>query len=125
MKHEHSHSYGGVIFRKTMRGTRIALIARKGKTIWALPKGHADPGETPEQAALREVLEETGLTGDILKKIGDISYIFTVPEEKLKVHKKVTFYLMKHTGGSTKDHDFEVDEAACPTDARLTDRLFL
>lgn len=64
----------------------------------------------PEDAALREVREETGLEGEIEKKIGDIKYVYIAEKRKLKIFKVVSFYLMRHTGGSTRSHDWEVDD---------------
>ncbi len=90
----------------------MVLIARGGRRIWCLPKGLIEPQEKEEQAALREVEEETGLTGRLLRKAGEIRYQYFLPEEKVRIQKKVTFFLLEHTGGDTSHHDFEVDEAA-------------
>ncbi len=89
----------------------MVLISREGGTVWCLPKGHIDSGETMDQAALREVHEETGLTARILGRLGEVSYWFVPEGEKKKVFKKVVFFLMRSLSGSTRDHDFEVDEA--------------
>ncbi len=120
MKSKRQFSFGGVVFRKTRSAVRIALISRAGRTVWCLPKGHIQKRETAERAALREVEEETGLTAEIVRKLGDISYWFVPEQQKSRVFKKVSFFLMRHTGGNTKDHDFEVDEARWfPVDAAL------
>ncbi len=67
-------SSGGVIYKKDEDKIKIALIHRKDRNVWALPKGKIDKGEKPQEAAIREVEEETGLKGEIEKKINDIKY---------------------------------------------------
>lgn len=103
-------SAGGVIFRKTASGVEIALVSVRGKA-WCLPKGIVDKGETPEMTAIREVREETGLTGKIVDKLGDISYWYYIKGENAKCRKTVSFYLMEYVRGDTSDHDAEVDSA--------------
>ncbi len=111
MRTPRQFSAGGVVFRNAKAGIQVALISREGGKIWCLPKGHIDPAETTEGAALREVKEETGLTARIIGTLGEVSYWFIPEGGKGKVFKKVVFFLMKYRGGSTKNHDFEVDEA--------------
>ena len=104
-------SAGGVIFRKNQSGIQIVLISVKDGQAWCLPKGIVDDGETREEAALREVREETGLTGRIIDALGDINYWYFIKEENIKFRKTVYFYLMEFVSGDTADHDGEVDEA--------------
>ena len=63
------------------------------------------------EAAVREVREETGLDAEVLRKAGDLSYWYVEEKPKVRVFKRVTFFLMLYAGGSTRDHDFAVDEA--------------
>jgi 8-oxo-dGTP diphosphatase len=104
-------SAGGVIFRKTANKVEIALVSVNEGKAWCLPKGVVDKGETPEMTAVREVREETGLTGRILEKLGDINYWYYIKGENAKCRKTVSFYLMEYVQGDTTDHDAEVDSA--------------
>ncbi len=107
-------SSGGVIFRTGAAGIEIALIRKTlkgGKRIWCLPKGWVEPGESFEETAVREVREETGLDGEILQKIGETSYQFYSKEDRVRIDKTVHFFLMNCHGGSTADHDDEVEAA--------------
>jgi len=76
--------------------------------IWSLPKGTPESDETPEQTALREVSEETGLEVRILDTIGDIHYRFV--RHGRRIDKTVHYYLMEATGGDLADHDDEFED---------------
>jgi 8-oxo-dGTP diphosphatase len=104
-------SSGGVIYRRTEDLVEVALVSVKGGRFWCLPKGIVDRGETPELTAVREVKEESGLSGRIVEKLGDIAYWYYIRGENSKCRKTVHFYLMEYIGGSTSQHDFEVDDA--------------
>ena len=66
---------GGVVFRKTAKGNLRVLVAHRPQyDDWSLPKGKADPGETPEATAVREVLEETGYHCRIVAPLGATRY---------------------------------------------------
>jgi 8-oxo-dGTP diphosphatase len=105
-------SSGGVIFRRRKNSVEIAMVAVKESSVWCLPKGLIDKGETPETAALREVSEEAGLKGSIIEKLGEISYWYYLKEENTKCRKTVHFFLMEYVGGDVANHDREVDSAA-------------
>lgn len=105
-------SSGGVIFRSDNKTPEIALISVKGGSVWCLPKGIVDKGENPEQTAVREVREETGLNGRIKAKLGEVSYWYYIKEENARCRKTVHYYLMEYLSGSTKDHDSEVNDAS-------------
>ncbi len=71
-----------------------------GKPALALPKGMVDPGEKPEQTALREVREETGLEAAMITKLGDIRYVYTRTwGDRARVFKIVSFYLLRYLSG--------------------------
>lgn len=103
-------SSGGVLFKKEDKEIKIALIRPKGKKVLTLPKGLVEKEEDPEVTALREVTEETGAEGKILKKIGDVSYWFYIKEENARCKKTVHFYLMEYAGKTSHGHDWEVEE---------------
>ncbi len=88
----------------------IGRLDRSGRLRWSLPKGHLEPGETAEQAAVREVAEETGITGRITAPLGSLSYSFTV--DGRRIHKRVHHFLMVAESGELSDDDIEVTEVA-------------
>jgi len=118
MKTERQISAGGVIFRTPPlskggdRGVEIALIAVKGGAVWCLPKGRVEEGENIARTAHREVKEETGLDGRIIKLIDNIHYFYSHREEgeTKRFFKIVYFFLMEYTGGDISGHDLEVDD---------------
>ncbi len=109
-------SYGGVV----VRGDEVLVITPIGKRrVTGLPKGGANPGETPEQAAAREVREETGIVATVRTLLGDVRY--TYRRGGRRVAKTVHFYLCHFVSGSTADHDHEVDDARwIPLEEALT-----
>ncbi len=85
-------SAGGVLFK----GDEVLLIKNpSGK--WTFPKGNIEEGERPEDTAVREVEEETGIKGKIVKPLGDIKYWYMLKGER--IFKKVVYYLMEYEGG--------------------------
>jgi 8-oxo-dGTP pyrophosphatase MutT (NUDIX family) len=104
-------SAGGVVFQHGPDGIEIALAARrtrKGDLAWGLPKGLVEAGEEPDETAVREVKEETGLDARILSSLGEISYWYVWGGER--VRKRVAFFLMEATGGDISEHDHEMEE---------------
>jgi len=106
-------SAGGVAFRRGRSGPQVALISVGPKRRWQLPKGHVDPGETPEHTALREVREEAGIETRLIAPIETIEYWFVGMEEagRVRFHKRVHFFLLAYRRGDVRRHDKEVNEA--------------
>lgn len=83
---------------RTRRGAiEVALIRPAGRRVWALPKGHMDPGESALEAAEREVREETGLEVALEAPLGDIRYYYEANGER--IHKQVSFFLFRWVRG--------------------------
>ena len=106
-------SAGGLVIDST--GTKGLLIGRRDlkdqsreRLLWSLPKGHIEEGETPEQAAVREVQEETGIESEIAKELGVINFWFMAGGNR--IHKTVHHYLFRETGGKLAPQLTEVDD---------------
>ena len=119
-------SAGGLVVDTT--GKLGLLIGRRdqkdvsGKRIlWSLPKGHIEEGESPEQAALREVQEETGIESVIEKSLGVIDFWFMAGGKR--IHKTVHHYLFRESGGLLAPQETEVDEVAWFPLAEIVERL--
>ena len=106
-------SAGGVAYRRLKSGVEVAIIKVGPIIRWQLPKGIVDEGESPEQAAIREVREEAGINAVIEAPLEKIEYWYVSGKgaDRVRYHKFVHFYLMKYRSGKTHDHDHEVIEA--------------
>jgi 8-oxo-dGTP pyrophosphatase MutT (NUDIX family) len=100
MKTEHHRSAGGLV----VQGARILLISTGEGRRWQLPKGHIEAGETAGEAAVREVREETGVTGRVVAPLRKIDYWY-VENSRLRVHKQVDYFLLEYESGDTADFD--------------------
>lgn len=108
-------SAGGLVI--DFSGTKGLLIGRidqkdtaRTRLLWSLPKGHIEQGETPEEAALREVMEETGIESQISRSLGIIDFWFMAGGKR--IHKTVHHYLFREVGGLLAPQVTEVDEVA-------------
>jgi len=103
-------SAGGVVVRD---GDVAVIVPVKrsadGRKVLGLPKGHPDGDETPEAAATREVQEETGLSAELIDKLGEVSYMYE--RGGRRIGKRVAFYLFEYRSGDLADHDHEIEEA--------------
>ena len=106
-------SAGGAVIRQTPEGLAVALISVGNPPRWQLPKGLIDPGETPEQAAVREVKEEAGVNATLASLIEKVEYWYQSKRgnERIRYHKFVNFFLMWYVSGDVSDHDNEVNDA--------------
>ena len=119
-------SAGGLVIDTT--GTMGLLIGRydhkdaSGKRVlWSLPKGHIEEGETPEQAAIREVAEETGIDSSIAKSLGVLDFWFMAGGKR--IHKTVHHFMFTEVGGTLLAQESEVDEVSWFPLSEIVERL--
>jgi 8-oxo-dGTP pyrophosphatase MutT (NUDIX family) len=88
-------SAGGVLVRRVRGRSMVAAIRPRGKPegLWALPKGQIDAGESAAETAMREVREETGVSGRLVEKLGDVRYVYSRGGQR--VFKVVSFFLLR------------------------------
>jgi len=108
-------SAGGLVVDKT--GTKGLLIGRLDpkdasheRLLWSLPKGHIESGESPEEAAIREVAEETGIKSEITRSLGVIDFWFMASGKR--IHKTVHHFLFTEVGGKLAPQVTAVDDVA-------------
>jgi 8-oxo-dGTP pyrophosphatase MutT (NUDIX family) len=115
-------SAGGVV----VRGEETVVIvptrrAADGSRVLALPKGHVDPGETPVQAAQREVREETGVLASPVCELGETRYWYR--RDGRTINKRVVFFLFTYVEGDIAEHDDEVEDVRWVTLAEAQRKL--
>ncbi len=102
-------SAGGVVFRKSGDELKLLLILdRFGR--WTMPKGLVEPGETSAQAALREIREETGIDGEIVRPLANTSYWYT-DDAGRKIHKLVEHFLVRAKSEQINPAQGEIEDA--------------
>ncbi len=120
-------SAGGLVVTERGGVHVAAVIARRnraGRLEWCLPKGHLEGDETPEEAAVREIAEETGIHGRVLRRLGVIDYWFS--GEDRRVHKVVHHFLLGALDGELSvagDPDGEVEDVEWVPVLALPERL--
>ena len=113
-------SAGGVILDDR---DRVFLLKRADEELWCFPKGHVEPGETPQQAASREIREESGLLCAIGPKVAEVRYTYYWPPEGVNYDKRVIYYLARRVGGEVRLED-RFDDGAWVSPAVARQRLF-
>jgi 8-oxo-dGTP pyrophosphatase MutT (NUDIX family) len=105
------HSAGGIVFKKEKANVLILVAQHSKHHGWVFPKGligdHLE-NESKEETALREVKEETGILGKIIKPLAPVEFWFVLDGEK--VRKTVYYFLMEYVSGNTSSHDFEMEK---------------
>jgi ADP-ribose pyrophosphatase YjhB (NUDIX family) len=121
---EETSAGGLVVDRSDAGNARAALIGRidrRGRLLWSLPKGHVEAGETNEDAAVREVEEETGISGRVVAPLGTIDFWFVA--EGRRIHKTVHHFLLLAEGGELSADDIEVEQVEWVPLDQLNERL--
>jgi 8-oxo-dGTP pyrophosphatase MutT (NUDIX family) len=108
---------GGVVVRERGGGHEVAVVHRPRYDDWSLPKGKAHPGEPWEEAAVREVREETGLRCELGDELESVTYLDRKGRRKL-----VRFWRMRPIEGEFVPSD-EVDELRWLTPAAAGETL--
>jgi 8-oxo-dGTP pyrophosphatase MutT (NUDIX family) len=107
-------SAGGAVFRRSERGIELVLGHQTdwntGASTMRLPKGHVEAGETLEEAALREVREETGRHARIVEKLDECHYAYENLATGEAISKRVVFFLMEDVGDASEARDDEMNE---------------
>ena len=128
---EWEFSAGGVVYRKNEDG-KLEILLIRVRSRWSFPKGNIEKGEPKDQAALREVKEETGVDAEIVSYLGEVDYWYN--SGLTRIHKFVYYYLMKYIGGDIVPQKEEIDEAkfhpieevekllSYPTDKKIFER---
>lgn len=104
-------SSGGIVFNEKGQVLLIQNASLKDHKInyWGFPKGHIDPGQTSRDAAIREVLEETGVQAEIVEKVGDTRYVYT--RDGNRIFKVVVIFKMKYISGEPTPQEGEILDA--------------
>ena len=109
MKSRDEVSAGGVVYRRAGDGIDVLICKDAGYHRWVVPKGLVAPGESYEQAAVREVEEEVGVRGRLVGRLGEPEkYIYTA--RGVRVFKQVHYFLLEYESGSVQNHDHEMEE---------------
>lgn len=110
-------SAGGIV----VRDGQVLVTQHSGHKGWDFPKGHIEEGESAEQAAIREVEEETGVKAEIIEKVGQTEYFYS--EDGEKMFKTVTFFLMRYVGEGEATTAWETSDMAWLSPEEVEEKL--
>ncbi|MDK2896198.1 MAG: hypothetical protein PWP04_318 [Candidatus Atribacteria bacterium] len=96
--------------KKGQSGWQVLLVRKKGADFWTLPKGHVERNETLEQAGLREIEEETGLSVELGERIGKITYVYVRNGQEFQ--ETVHFFLACQKEGEKRQKEADPREIA-------------
>ena len=117
-------SAGGIVYKKEGNKLLILVSQHSQHHGWVFPKGLIGDkikNEGKEETALREVEEETGVRGKIVKPLKEVQYWYVFDKEKIK--KTVYYFLMEYVSGDIKNHDFEMENVEWIEPEKVEDRL--
>lgn len=117
-------SAGGVVYKKENRKTFVLVAQHAQHHGWVFPKGiigDKKEKETKEETAVREVEEETGAIGKIIKNLTPVEYWFVF--EKQKIKKTVYYFLMEYLSGDITKHDHEMENVEWLPVDKIDERL--
>lgn len=109
MKSRDEVSAGGVVYRRDGDNIEVLVCKDAGYHRWVLPKGLVGKNESHEQAAVREVSEETGVKVRLVSSLGEPEkYVYVA--RGVRVFKRVYYFLMEYESGTIADHDYEMED---------------
>ena len=115
-----------MVYRRTPTGVQVIVAEQRdrvhGRLTLRLPKGKLEPGESSEEAALREVSEETGVTGRIAGPLDEVEYVY-LERHRDRVAKHVRFYLIEYQSGEPRPLDGEMERVFWCSPAEACRRL--
>lgn len=117
-------SAGGIVFKKEKNKVMILVAQHSGHHGWVFPKGRIGDhikGENKEDTAVREVEEETGVKGKLLKPISPIQFWYAMNGERIK--KTVYYFVMEELGGDITKHDWEMENVEWLEMEKVMDRI--
>ncbi|MCD6351750.1 MAG: NUDIX hydrolase [Armatimonadetes bacterium] len=117
------YAAGGVVVRGEGKDLEVLILHKRKPPEWRLPKGHLGPGETPEQAALRETAEESGYSCEIVGLLGETEHTFARKETGELRRKRTRYFLLRPTQAAAGETDGVFDQVEWVSPAEALARL--